>query len=142
MTGNTLIDNGSANPCDAADMRERNRNRQIMVQPFPKEPLPNLDGIVLTGKTMGLTITGNATDNWGVAPPMNRGIREEATCMNNIICANNVNHTKRPDILVQGTNTISDVNLVIDKKPYRALTGNIQVFVPRIIEDFIRQNPS
>jgi hypothetical protein len=62
-------------------------------------------GVLLAGKTEAVQITGNTIFNWGGQGLMTYGVREEATCRNNAIVANNFNWWDRADIFAEGENT-------------------------------------
>lgn len=62
-------------------------------------------GVLLSGFTRGIQITGNAIFNWGGQGLMTYGVKEEATCSNNAIVANNFNWWDRADILAEGQGT-------------------------------------
>ncbi|MEQ9032944.1 MAG: NosD domain-containing protein [Aggregatilineales bacterium] len=66
---------------------------------------PYTIGIVLEGETRGVQVTGNTIFNWGDQVPMRGGIKEEATCHDNILSINNINYYEDFDIISEGKNT-------------------------------------
>lgn len=70
------------------------------------------NGVVLQQQTKGIHVTSNAIFNWGDQPPMEYGITEDATCVNNIIAHNNINYYTREGIVSDGKGTLVSDNIM------------------------------
>ncbi len=75
-----------------------------------------LIGILLEGETAGVQVVGNSVFNWGGQLWMEYGIREHASCRNNVILGNNVNFFTEGDVLAEGEGTTC-ANNVSQKEP-------------------------
>lgn len=141
VTGNNVIDNGSINLFDS------DKDSLIMLdekRPFTKvhgnEDIPLFNGIHLISGTRGVTITANAIFNWPVCPPMQYGIQEEKTCLNNLISSNNINYCKKGGILSEGKNTQVATNKIYLEEPYVKMnTLRYQFFDTRLMEAFMKE---
>ena len=141
ITGNNFIDNGSINPF------ERDVDSLVVQgsRPFRRMPRTPEDrnsvksGVVMSNNTKGVTVTGNAIFNWPAAPMMQYGIVEDATCMNNVISSNNVNHYKNSNVSSNGKGTQVQGNFGYGEKPYEGSIGivELQYFDLRLMEIFV-----
>jgi parallel beta-helix repeat protein len=110
ITGNEIIDTGSYN----TGQKDRTATHDDVPADFKHR-----DGIRLSG-VKGYHIGGNAIFNWGVAPPMAVGIREDETCLNNRIANNTVNWFKEGDVFSRGAGSTCEGN-VGHRDPYRGV---------------------
>lgn len=76
------------------------------------------NGVVLQQETKGIHVTSNAIFNWGDQPPMEYGITEDATCVNNIIAHNNINYFTRDGIVSEGKGTLVSDNIMQGEDSY------------------------
>lgn len=76
------------------------------------------NGVVLQNETKGIHVTSNAIFNWGDQPPMEYGITEDETCMNNLIAHNNINYYIQEGILSQGKGTLVRDNIMQGDNSY------------------------
>ncbi len=89
-------------------------------------------GILMENKTKGLQVTGNSIFNWPGHHPMSVAIKEDSSCMNNQIIANNINHCN-VDISSEGKGTMVQNNISETKQPYLGKPGSLH-------EDFIKRD--
>ena len=113
ISANNVIDNGSINlvtqPFESeliraleVDVRGEKYAHKFHMTPPENAVIDNKNGIVLTGETMGVTVSGNAVFNWQPAPHMDYGIIEHSTCSNNIISSNNINFSQKEGVRSRG----------------------------------------
>jgi hypothetical protein len=132
ITGNEIIDSGSYNP-GTPDTVTR-------VTDLP-EGVPLHNGIELK-HTQGYTVTGNAVFNWPVAPHMEVGIHEGASCVNNTIVGNNVNYYTRAGIVAEGRGTAVATNTCYRDEPYQSPQGvgtTVQSFQRELTDAFVKE---
>jgi hypothetical protein len=108
IAANEIIDTGSYN----TGQRDRTSTHEDVPADFE-----NRDGIRLSG-VRGYHVGGNTVFNWGVAPPLAVGIREEERCLKNQIVNNNINWFRDADVISRGEGSTCEGN-VSHVEPYR-----------------------
>ena len=132
ISGNEIIDTGSYNPGGP--------DHQTRFSELPPN-VPLFNGIELVN-VQGYNVTGNTIFNWGVAPRMNYGIREDASSFRNTITANNVNYYERGDVQCEGKESIAGHNIGYKDRPYQSgdSAGTVvQSFQAELTEQFISE---
>ncbi|MEM9227090.1 MAG: right-handed parallel beta-helix repeat-containing protein [Verrucomicrobiota bacterium] len=128
ITGNQIIDSGSANVFDPEkhEFISYQINRKFKEEwPEDKEKVL-MSGIVMRNETRGFTVSGNAIFNWPGVPWMEWGITEDETCFKNIFATNNINKAKG-DISSKGKESVVGENLSHLDEAYH---GMVQWDVP------------
>lgn len=85
----------------------------------------------------GYTVQSNATFNWGVAPRIGVGIREDAESFSNVIAGNNVNYFETAIVAAEGRDSVVRDNVGYADKPHQGLSDTLQTFRPEMTEKFI-----
>jgi hypothetical protein len=133
ISGNEVIDNGSHN--------HGGPNHAIKFAEL--EELPNFDAIRME-QSRGYSVTGNTIFNWGLAPAIKAGIREDERCYSNTIIANNVNYYKENELRALGRGSVTALNLGHMSPPHDVedidpMQMNCQSFQPQRTEKFISE---
>lgn len=134
VTGNQVIDSGSFN---SGEPLFQTKLANLATPP------PHRDGIRLSDAS-GFTVTGNAVFNFGVAPKLAVGVREDDTSRDNVIAANNVNYylSDPTDTNGKGSITVDTVGYADrpHKNPERSEPGEIlQSFQPERVAELIQK---
>jgi len=131
LCGNEVIDTGSYNS-GVEDFTAR-------WDTLP-EHLPPYSAIRLHD-ARGYTVSGNSIFNWGVAPPMEYGIYEDAECYNNTISANNINYYDKKDVESLGLCSTINNNVSSKQRPHhirdRQMPDFFQTFQTELVDRFI-----
>lgn len=89
----------------------------------------------------GYTVSGNSIFNWGVAPPMEYGIYEDADCYNNTFSANNINYYEKKDVESRGLHSTVNNNVSTKHRPHhirdRQMPDFYQTFQTELVDRFI-----
>lgn len=97
-------------------------------------------GILLSGGTRGVSVTGNTVFNWGGQGLLTIGIREEPTCANNTIIGNNLNWWQSADVQARGAGTIVQANCGQQAPAYKGSPdGPDERFRPERVADYIQR---
>ena len=132
ICGNEVIDSGSYNPGGP--------DHQTQFSALPPN-LPLYNGIEMLN-AHGYSVTGNTIFNWGVAPRIAWGVREDAESFNNTITGNNVNYFRDGVVLSQGRESTVAANVGHGEKPHRhgdpAGTA-VQSFEPELTAQLIAE---
>jgi hypothetical protein len=103
--------------------------------------LPLYNGIELQN-AQGYNVTGNTVFNWGVAPRIGVGIREDDKSLRNTITGNNINYYEHGDVVAEGSESIVGHNISYRDKPYQSgdTAGTVvQSFQTELTERFIHE---
>jgi parallel beta-helix repeat protein len=111
ISANEFIDNGSYNPGVL--------NNTITFDEV-SEPIELKDGVVLNNVS-GFSVGNNAIFNWGVCPPMDNGIVEDASSYQNIISNNTINYYENQAIDARGSESVIKDNTFKAYVPYTQL---------------------
>ncbi|MCC6679324.1 MAG: right-handed parallel beta-helix repeat-containing protein [Phycisphaeraceae bacterium] len=96
ITGNEIIDSG--------------------VRAHDKQPR---HGIVMKTGVKGVEIVGNTIFNWGDQPPMDCGVTEDQSCMENLVCGNTINYFTHEAVHSEGIGTLAKDNVTRQQPSYR-----------------------
>lgn len=142
VSGNNVIDNGSINLFNPAEVKleMRGEKRAFTKKVENDKDFPLFNGIYLKSGTKGITISGNAIFNWPVCPPMQYGIEEDETCFTNIISTNNINYCKKDGVLSKGKQSQAVNNVMYLKAPHIGTPkSEYQYFDTRLMETFMKE---
>ena len=141
VSANNVIDSGSINVFDPDKIPFvlKSDSRPFRAQPSAGQHDNKKNGIYLSDKSRGITITGNAIFNWPVALKLDHGIYEDSSCLNNLVTANNINYFVH-DIVSQGEGTVVTNNVTFGDEPYAGKIGTdlLQYFDLRLMDEFVK----
>jgi hypothetical protein len=127
ISGNQIVDSGSYNPGGP--------DRATAFDQLPPD-LPLHDGISLQG-ARGYQVTGNAIFNWGVAPPLRYGIREDERSLRNSLIGNSVNYFREAAVRSEGRETLARDNQEHPDAPYAGV--GLAEGASRMVQSFERE---
>jgi hypothetical protein len=130
ITGNEIIDSGSYN--------SGVEDRTATWEQLPAD-LPPYSGLKLLN-AHGYNVTGNTIFNWGVCPPMEYGIYEDAQSGKNNIAENNINFFVVQDAASLGSESVCKDNVSYGDRPHQDRAGLqswFQTFIPAMKDAFI-----
>lgn len=93
-------------------------------------------GIVLSERTEGMQVTGNALFSWGDQVPMACGVIEDDTCRNNNVQGNNLNFYRDGGFVMKGEGSHAHGNLAVEDPAYR---GNPKTPCPDFTEEALKR---